>query len=247
MNIQSVIEQLGYSDHEAKLYLASLKTGESNIADLAHIVQMPRSTVKELLDGMQLKGLVNYYEKHGRKYWVAENPEKLMNTLKERETTLGAVLPELKAVVNNSRSGKPNIRLYTGIEEIKLIMDDIIDSKRHVLALVSEDDFRKDMGEDYMDNFIERRKQHFLNIKFIGPHSERTKVLKSRDSNEARHTRFLPEHVELRRVSNFIYGDKVALISLNQKEPTGIVIEDPNIARAMSIYFDSLWHHSSEN
>jgi hypothetical protein len=143
---------------------------------------------------------------------------------------------------------KPKLRVYSGVSEIKMIMDDIIESKRNILGLVSEDDFRDFMGEAYMNEYVKRRIKTFLRVRLIAPRgSERAMMLKQKDSSDLRHIRFLPEHLNLRRISNFIYGDKVAIISLSQKEPIGIILEDPDFAAAMGAYFESLWHHSSEN
>ncbi len=246
MHIQSVLQQLGYPMNQVKIYLVSLKMGEAKIADIAVQVAMPRSTVAEVVEEMHKQGLINYYNKKGRKYWMAENPEKLMAMLKLKEASFRTILPQLLAMRNNSGEGKPIVQVYTGIDGIKLILEDMLDVKHSILSLVSEDDFWEAMGVGYMDEFIERRKERFLPIKFIVPFSARALKLKLSDSDDLRKTRFLPRHIELKEFSNYIYGNKVAVISLNHKEPTGIIIEDPNVSMAMTVYFESLWHHSTE-
>lgn len=246
MHIQTVLQQLGYPAGQVKIYLASLKVGESTIADLAEQVGMPRTTVTELLADLHKHGLMNYYIKRSRKVWVAENPDKLLITLKEREAALQTILPVLHGMRRESGSSKPNIRYYAGIEEVKNIFDDIIETKHHMLALVSWDDFKAFFGDEFVSDFIERRHAHFLKIRLITPKTDLAVLLKQQDGAEMRQTRFLPEHIALRRVSNFIYNGKVATISLNRKEPMGIIIEDPDVVHAQTIYFESLWHHSTE-
>ena len=246
MQIQNALQQVGYSPQEIKIYLALLKMGETNIADLSHQAQIPRSSAKELLEGMHAKGLTNYYIKHGRHYWIAENPEKLVAILEERLAAFRSILPSLEAMKSVTWD-KPRVLLYTGAQEIKLIMDDIIETKHHILALVSWDDWLESLGREYLDDFIERRYSHFLKIRFITPRTDLALSLKQTDAEELRHTRFLPPDIELRRTSNFIYGTKVAIISMNKKEPTGIVIEDSDVVHAMTIYFESLWLHCGEN
>jgi hypothetical protein len=112
---------------------------------------------------------------------------------------------------------------------------------------VSWDDFAVYFGDDFISDFIERRYRHYLKIRLITPQTALAKVLKQRDTKELRHTRFLPDYIALRRVSNFIYGNKLAIISMNKHEPVGIVIEDPDVVHAMSIYFESLWLHCFDN
>jgi len=240
-----VLQNLGYSPHEIKIYVALLKMGETNIADLSHQTQIPRSSVKELLEGMHARGLTNYYIKQGRHYWTAEYPERVAATLEERLAAFRAILPSLKEMQSDIKD-KPHVRVYSGAPEMQLIMDDIIETKHHILALVSWDDWLESLGQEYLDSFIERRHSHFLKIRFITPRTDSAVRLKQKDEEELRRTRFLPSDIELRRTSNFIYGSKVAIISMNKKEPTGIVIEDPDVVHAMTIYFESLWLHSSE-
>ncbi|OGE75434.1 MAG: hypothetical protein A3C85_02965 [Candidatus Doudnabacteria bacterium RIFCSPHIGHO2_02_FULL_48_21] len=245
MHFQIVLQQLGYSEHEAKLYLASLKMGESNIADLAKQMQWPRSTVNELLEHMHAKGLMHYYVKHNRRYWLAVNPDKLMINLEERRAALRTIMPNLQAM-RSDNGGKPNVQLYTGVEDLKHIMDDIIDTKHHVSALLCYDDWLDSFGEDYANDFIERRRSHFLRMRMVTPRTDLALKLKQKDQESLRQMRFLPTDTDLRRTSNFIYDGKTAMMSLGQKRPTGILIDDPDVAHAMSIYFENLWNASSE-
>lgn len=246
MHIQTVLEQLGYPANQVKVYLAALKMGETTIADIAEQVEMPRTTVTELVREMHKRGLMNYYTKGTHKFWIADSPEKLMIGLEERRIALKNIMPALQAMHYDSGNGKPVIRLYTGAEEVKNIFDDIIETKHHMLGLVSWDDINDFFGKDFMNDFVERRYNHFLKIRLITPRTELAKSLKARDSEELRLTRFLPEDIKLRRISNFIYNGKVATISLNRNEPTGIIIEDPDVVYAQTIYFECLWKNSSE-
>lgn len=246
MHIQTVLSQLGYPMSQVKIYLASLKLGEGTIADISQQVDMPRTTVTELITDMHKHGLMEYYVRNGRKYWVAENPDKLMIMVKEREAALQAILPELHAMKFDSGVAKPNIRTYIGLEEVKNIYNDIIETKHHIMAVANWDDVKEFFGEEFITDFVERRYSHFLKMRLIAPKTELSLSLKANDSKELRQTRFLPEHIALRRVSNFIYDGKVATISMNRKVPTGLIVHDPDVAHAQSVYFESLWHHSTE-
>jgi sugar-specific transcriptional regulator TrmB len=246
MHIQTVLEQLGYPGNQVKVYLAALRIGETSAAEIAQHIGLPRTTVTELINEMHKHGLMNYYVRRGRKIWTAENPDKLYISLKEREAALETILPQLHAMRPGKTPQKPAVKYFSGTEEVKNIFNDIIATRQHMQALVSWDDIKEFFGPSFMDDFVERRYKHFLRIRLITPKTELSQRLHRRDAEELRQTRFLPPSIALRRISNFIYGEKVAMLSLNRKEPMGIVIEDPDIARAMGIYFESLWQHSSE-
>jgi PAS domain S-box-containing protein len=98
MQIQKVIENLGFSAKEAKVYLAVLHLGESRISDIAVKVKLPRSSAQIIMDNLRKEGLVNFYVMRRYKYWVAENPERLLKNLKKREEVVVEALPELIAI-----------------------------------------------------------------------------------------------------------------------------------------------------
>src|SRR3989344_8904944 len=103
MQIQKVIEQLGYTLKEAKVYLAALGLGESHISDIAARVKMPRSSVQSIVDGLHKDGLMNFYVQRRYKYWIAENPERLLANHKRREEAMRAAMPELTALRKATR------------------------------------------------------------------------------------------------------------------------------------------------
>ena len=246
MNPQALLEKLGYTPHEVKIYLAALELGDATVTELAHKAEFPRTTVQEVIEHMQKKGLLKPFIKKQHKYWVAENPERLLANLKANEESFTDLLPELMSLRRNP-SNKPQMVLYTGLSEIKNIMDDIIESKHHVSTLISLDDWYNFFGSEYTQDFIKRRHTHFLKMRMITPKSEKAIELKKNDDRELRHIRFLPEGIDLRRITNFIYGDKFAIISFNKKEPTGIIINDPDLTHGNRLYFENLWLHSNEN
>ena len=242
MHLKSVIEQLGYSPHEVTVYLAALELGGSTTTEIAAKSRLPRTTVNLIISSLQRKGLMNAFLKRRRKIWAAENPERLLITLREREAALKIILPELQSLRRDT-GVKPTVRTYSGAEEIKQIMTDILETKHHVLAIISWDEWINVLGKDFVDDFIESRFRHFLRIRLLTPKTKSAIALKERDSKELRVTQFLPDSAGITN-TNFIYGNKVAIISLNTKRPVGILIEDQDIHHTMEVLFESLWRQS---
>lgn len=240
MHISTVIEQLGYPKSEVKIYLAALESEEATIAELARKVDMPRTSVQTIIASMHRKGLMQYYVRRRRKYWTAENPDKLVIALKEREAALRTILSELKARRRETGIGKPTVRSYFGAEEIQLLMDDMITAQRHIFGVVAWDDWRALFGDEFIEDFVRRRREHNLHIRILTPRTPYSLDLKQNDERDLRHTRFWPHDVDIHN-SNFIYGDKVAIISLNKTHPMGTVIEDTDIAHTMTVFFECLW------
>jgi sugar-specific transcriptional regulator TrmB len=242
MHLRGVIEQLGYSPHEATVYLAALELGGSTATDIAAKARMPRTSVNLIISALNKKGLMNAYIQRKRKIWAAENPEKLLITHKEREAALKLVLPELQSLRHDT-GVKPTVRAYAGIDEIRQIMNDILESKQHVSAILAWDEWNALLGKNYLDDFIETRYRQYLRIRILTPKTKLSSTLKQKDGNELRVTQFLPPSIAINNC-NFIYANKVAIISLNKKRPVGILIEDQDIHHTMEVLFESLWRQS---
>ncbi len=242
MHLRTVIEQLGYSPQEVTVYLATLEMGGSTVTEIAAKAKLPRTTVNLIIRTLQKRGLMNAYLKRRRKIWAAENPEKLMIALKESEAALKVVLPELQSLRHDT-GVKPTVRTYGGAEQIKQIMNDILESKHHISAMLHWDDWNELLGKSYLEDFVEIRYRHYLRIRLLTPKSSASMALKQKDSQELRITQFLPESIAIPN-ANFIYANKVAIISLNKKRPVGILIEDEDIHHTMEVLFESLWRQS---
>lgn len=242
MHLRTAIEQLGYSPNETTVYLAALELGGSSVTEIAAKVKMPRTSVTLIVEALHKKGLMNAYLERRRKVWAAENPEKLLINLREREAALKVVLPELQSLRHDT-GVKPTVRTYSSVTEIQQIMNDIIDTKHNFSAIVAWDDWVRVLGKAYVDDFIESRYRHFLKVRLLTPRTKLSIGLKERDQEELRTTHFLPDSIAINN-SNFLYANKVAIISLNPKRPVGILIEDRDIHHTMEVLFESLWRES---
>lgn len=124
MQIQKVIEQLGYTAKEAKIYLAALSLGEAHISDIAEKVKMPRSSVQVTADKLHKDGLMNFYVMRRYKYWVAENPERLLARLKQQQEVMREAMPALFALKNASRRKQPtNTKIKTELGLFRVLAD----------------------------------------------------------------------------------------------------------------------------
>ena len=98
MQVQKVIERLGYSANEAKVYLAALGLGEAHISDIAGKAKLPRTSAQAIIDKLHKDGLLNSYVQNRYKYWVAENPERLLAGMQKREEAMREAMPALNAM-----------------------------------------------------------------------------------------------------------------------------------------------------
>lgn len=243
MQAQKVLEQLGYTREEAKVYLVTLGLGESHVSDIAQKARRPVSSVQTVISKLHKDGLVNFYVRKRYKYWVAENPARLITRLEEREDAVRSVMPQLEAL-RHGEGQKPHIKVFEGVDEIRLIYDDMLETKRHILGIIPWDEWINLLGRGFMEDFIEKRVQHNLRIRLLIPRSAVAEELRSRDPHEFRRTRYTPDDVRI-KTTTLIFGAKVAIVSLNRKLPTAVLIEDADVSETLSVFFEELWNRSA--
>lgn len=95
MQVQKVIEALGYTSREAKVYLTALSLGECTVSDVAATLKLPRTSVQLIVEKLHADGLLQFYVMRRYKYWVAENPARLLALLEKREECMREALPTL--------------------------------------------------------------------------------------------------------------------------------------------------------
>ncbi len=241
MQLHSLIERLGYSPHEAAVYLSALALAGSTETELAANAGLPRTTVASVVLSLRKKGLMTAYLKGRRRMWSAEDPARLLSSLTEREAALRTALPALHAL-RRGKEAPRSFRVYEGIEGIRHILADIVASKHHVRAILPWDDWVALLGMRLVGRFASVRKRHFLRIHILVPRTKLSLGLAASDGVNLGVTRFLPEGITIGS-AHFLYGSKVATVSLGTR-PEGVVMEDPGIRKTEEVLFESLWLRS---
>jgi HTH-type transcriptional regulator, sugar sensing transcriptional regulator len=241
MDVKRALENMGLTKAEIETYLASLELGECTISDMAKAVHLPRSSCYNTLEHLIALGLINVLKVGSRKVYKAGDPEKLLVILRERENAIKEVVPRLK-LRYGIHSRKPGLYFYDGKESIRAIFDDILEKQYPLYAITSINDALDVLGEDFRD-FMEKRHKKQLRVKLLTSQSEEGRQLKKKDDLEFRQTKFLPSSFSF-ATANFIYGDRMAIISTKAKNPFGLIMEDPDIAQTYRDLFEIIWKQS---
>lgn len=236
------LKKLGFSDKEAKVYLALLYLGPSSVRKLAEYSGLNRGTSYDALKWLQDQGVVSFYNKESKQYFVAENPDKLQEILRNQEIELkdvkrqlDGVVPELQALYNNG-GNRPVARYFEG-EELKKILEDVLSvceqESEKMYRIYSVEGLRKYLYKDF-PTFSDARIGKGIAVKAIAV-------------GEGGELRGLDERKWLKTIVKtptyiFIYPGKTAYISLNaHKEAIGVVIENEGVFETQKQIFDSLW------
>lgn len=234
MEQQEIINALlkyGLTRNEIAVYLACLELGSAKVNEISKKSQIIRESTYGILKTLIEKGLVSYVIKSGVKYFESANPRKLKALLKEKEQLIEKVLPDLENL-RQFRVSKPKIEVYEGKEGIKTIMEDLLTAKEEILTIASNKHLTK-LLEFYFPNFVKRRIKLGIRTRLLTDQKVLTKELNK--------YKYLPKNFEF-DTAQYVYDDKIATISLNQREPIGVIIQDKSISGSQRKFFDLLWN-----
>lgn len=240
MDINKAIQALGLSETEASIYLASLGLGESTISEIATKARMNRSSCYDGIKKLVSLGLLSIFRIGSRKFYKAESPDKFLKLLEEKEAILKEVLPHLKSH-QRKQDKKPVLYTYQGHEGFRAVLNDILEKQYPLSAITSIDSAFTVLGEDFKD-FIEKRHKKNLRVRLLTEKTDKSIELRKKDSLELRVTKFLPGDLTL-TTANFIYGDRIAIVSLVGKNPFSLIIEDSAIVQTYMTLFEIAWNH----
>ena len=121
-----VLEELGLSEAESKVYLALIETGSTLAGAIIKKTGLHRGTTYQILQRLKEKGLVSSVIKGKKQYFEPASPERLMDVLKERQEKLQEIMPILKAKLEASKE-KQEVTVYYGIKGIRSVLDKMLE------------------------------------------------------------------------------------------------------------------------
>src|SRR3989344_6876057 len=103
MTIETILEEIGLTKNEIKIYLALLKFGSTSTGAIIKETKIHTSKVYDGLERLANKGLVSHVIIANTKHFKAVNPDRLLdflhdkkNKITEQEKQIKNILPALK-------------------------------------------------------------------------------------------------------------------------------------------------------
>jgi len=184
------------------------------------------------------------FQKGKKRFFSATNPEQLLSVLGEqkheiekREKVVEAIVGDLKALAAFSLNA-PQVSHYEGWDGINSLREDILRSDvQEMFELVSLDDVRRVVSGEGDNIDLKKKIKTRVALQTLYTCAEGKILPDKTGKNEAR---YLPKNKFPVSCEVVIYGTKVAFLSYSGK-PSGILIDDNNVAITMKIMFKSLW------
>lgn len=237
-----LLEELGFTKNEIKIYLALLELGSTPAGLLIKKVGMHRAAVYDIISMLTDKGLVSYIIKANRKYFEAQDPDRLLEYLEskkqeitDKEAELKKILPELQ-LKRKLSSEEQEGALYRSKKGLKSVFEDILKEKKPWLVFGATGKF-KELFHAYFIHFHEKRAKLKIPLKIIFNNN----VRKQKRETELKlcRIRYLPDSY-LSPSTTFIYGDKVVIINWSP-DPVAFLMRSRQVADSYKSFFEILW------
>ena len=129
-----ILQRLGLSLNEAKIYEALLELKESSAGEVSSKTKIHRRNVYDTLNRLIDKGLVFPTLSKGENLYSPVDPDKLTEFIKEKQIDLDSILPELRAKYK-ARQASQEAYIYRGLEGMKNYMRDILRENKDVYSV----------------------------------------------------------------------------------------------------------------
>lgn len=247
MILDKTLKTLGLTDKEAKVYLSALELGPQPVQEISKKAGVNRATTYVMIESLTRRGLMSSFEKGKKRYFSAEEPDRLFNVikaqqkeLKEQEDMIKKIMPDLMAI-NAVAKHHPRVRFFEGIEGAKSIMQDLQDTKvDYIEQALDVDEYRKHFKDE---DFPEHRQRLIsAKVKFKGIITTKGAPPDMIAQNEtlAKQFKYVPKEKFIFPGELIIYGNKVAMITFKGKV-MGVIIENDEIRQMISTIFNMAW------
>ncbi len=230
-----VLQDLGFTQAEAKVYLKLLELGAVKVGALIEKTGLQSSTIHNTLHSLQDKGMVNYLLKGKIKIYQATDPKILVANYREKEKKLEELLPVLELKQRFGKE-KEQVEMYTGIKGmINMLTEFIADAKKEDIFYffaVDESGLNEEI-QKFFESYDKKRKAKGLKIKGLA-REEMRRLFEHRKDIEMRYVDYpLPSGIS-------ICNNKIGLVIWSDK-PVGILVTSKQFVEKQVMFFEEMW------
>ena len=243
-----VLEKIGLTKGEIKVYLRLLDLGSVRTGELTNKAKVSRSKIYEILEKLIEKGLASYVVKENTKYFEASDPrnlkeyvEKRKKELEDQNKELDAAMPEL---LNKQKlkKEKQTATVFEGYKGIRTVFNDVLNSLKrgdeYYAYASGKENYTKEFSIFIM-NYHKKREEKGIKVKLLSHKELRGRVLKELGGYKHMQIR---SSDEISSTSTLIFGSKVFIFTW--KNPTVILMNSKEIAVQYKKHFLDIWNRA---
>ena len=233
----SILEDLGLTNAEIKIYIALLEIGDSTAGPILEKTGLQNSVVHMTLAKLVEKGFISFVIKGKVKHYQATNPQNIVKFIDEKKARFQTLLPELLG--KQRKVEKQEAEVFEGLKGFKnLLYDSIKDGEKGDEYLFfsfyteNPDDF--DNVYNFYAEFEKERRKLGLVVKGLAPRNIKDKFV----GRNLKNIKFVDYPIPL-NIS--VFQDKVIFTPWQDKQ-VSFLIHSRQLAESFRQYFYSIYN-----
>lgn len=241
---ESILQELGLSPNETKIYEALLNATSANVSCIAVKSKVHRRNVYDSLNKLIEKGLVSELILNGEKHFKAVDPKRLMGFIKDKEEMLHKELPEMERRFQKL-SSKEQAYVYKGIQGFRNYMQDILDAGEDVFCIGSKDGWADKRLAPFTARFYTNFHKKKLNVYNLFDHEMKSQIPEFVQKHKIPF-KILPQDFSTNSAID-IFGDRIVTFTGLHKrmlddDLTQFVIISQELADSYRSWFKMIWN-----
>ncbi|MFA5961455.1 MAG: helix-turn-helix domain-containing protein [Parcubacteria group bacterium] len=224
------LEKLGLNSRESRVYLALLGLGEATMQQITAKSGVKRTTVYGIIKSLKSQGLLRIVIGQKKILYSAQNPKKIEESLKEKQSVLEKIMPQL-LVLTSASPQKTFISYFENEEGIKDIRKDILNHDDQEALIWAAEGANAGLFED-------NPSQEKPTWKIIVPENKSDGIHISSAIRLVKENQF-PIEAEIA-----LYG-KNKLAIMPAEENVGVIIENTKVFNTLRGIFLAIWESLS--
>lgn len=237
--MEKVLEEIGFSKSEAKVYVTLLGLGESKSGQIIKKTSLQSSVVHNALNTLTDKGFVTHILKGKIKNYSALKPKLIDDYLKNKRQDFLNILPQLELMQKESKSEKVSVEIFEGYKGLYTAQLELLqDAKKGDVHKYFSGEASL-IGKDSLDFFRKVDKlRKTKGVKVYGIAKDKLGTLKEYKDSQIKFTnKSIPPAMN-------IFKDKIILFTLTDK-PLAILIKSSEIAKQYHSLWDEIWKRAN--
>jgi sugar-specific transcriptional regulator TrmB len=240
---REILEEIGLSKNEAKIYEALLSLGIASAPEIAEKTGVHKRNIYDTLPRLLKKGLIYKIAGVNESKFAPVEPNKLKELIWEKDTKLKSILPDLQTQFHKNIT-KEAVYIYKGVEGFKNYLRDILKVKEDVYFIGAKGGWFDKNLQTFIQKFLKEAKKKKIKYFHIFD-SEVKKFAPDLLRTLGKPHKFLPPKYSTTGAID-IFGDRIVTFSgLTLKniteDVTLVVIVNRELADCYRTWFKFIW------
>ncbi|NOS66772.1 MAG: hypothetical protein HOO67_00155 [Candidatus Peribacteraceae bacterium] len=243
--IEKILIENGFTEKEAKIYLAVLALGEAPVSRVAAHTHLKRTTAYPVVENLKERGILTVTKKRGIQYVSAIAPRILIDRLKQSAQLAEEALPALMQMAYTSPL-KPRIRFFEGIEGLKEILREFSYSTEPTMGFTDYEQMPKELLAFIRSTVVPQRIKLSNPVKLIATRNQINLGVQKDDIVHYSEHRLVEFPAGQKNpIEILIYEkSKIAFLSFTKDELFGMIVDSAAIYETMKNIFMLLWQNA---